>query len=211
MRKNIRNQLTEVNKVFIFYSLTVHRIVRCFETFDNKELKALDDEIEKELSKYEFKISPYQRIILYYFLGMSNFIRNNFEKSIYWMGKIINFGSTDLSQDYQCYSRIVYLICYYELGYYDSMEYVLKSVYHFLSKKERVYKYENIILKYLRKSFRVRSNEELNEMFIDMKSELELIKNDPYEQNAFDAFNILYWLESKIKKITIAEAIQMSR
>lgn len=127
------------------------------------------------------------------------------------MGRIINMEKTDLSQDYQCYSRIVYLISYFELGYFDSLEYALKSAYHFMSKRDRVYKYENIILKYLRISFRIKTMSELDEMFKNMKRELEEIKDDPLEQNAFDAFNILYWLDSKVKKIPMMELIKKSK
>ncbi len=45
-------------------------------------------------------------------------------------------------------------------------------------------------------------------MFEEMKRDLEKIVNDPFEKNAFDAFNILYWLESKIKNISVAEVMK---
>ncbi|MDQ3020245.1 MAG: hypothetical protein M3R36_06715 [Bacteroidota bacterium] len=115
---------------------------------------------------------------------------------------------TDLSHDYQCYSRIVYLISYYELSYFDSLEYALKSAYHFISKKERVYKYENVMLKYLRRSLKLKSQKQLNEMLLEMKFELEILIKDPFEQNAFDAFNILTWLNSKINKTSMFEVVK---
>lgn len=211
LEKKYPKQISDINKIFIFYSLTILKISKCFEVLDSKGLEDVDFEVDRDLLKYESGISLSQRIILYYFMGTSNFVRNKFDKSIYWMGKIINLEKTDLSQDYQCYSRIVYLISYFELGYFDSLEYVLKSVYHFISKRNRVYKYENIILKYLRTSFRIKSMTELDAMFVEMKHELEEIKDDPLEQNAFDAFNILYWLESKVKKIPMMELMKESK
>jgi len=48
-------------------------------------------------------------------------------------------------------------------------------------------------------------------MFIEMRYELEKIYNDPFEQNAFDAFNILYWLESKIRNISFAEYLRSQK
>lgn len=211
LEKKYPKNLSVINKAFIFYSLIILRISKCYEFLDTKGLEEVDAEVEKDLIKYEAGISLYQRIILFYFMGTSAFVRNDFEKSIYWMGRIINMEKTDLSQDYQCYSRIVYLISYFELGYFDSLEYALKSAYHFMSKRDRVYKYENIILKYLRISFRIKTMSELDEMFKNMKRELEEIKDDPLEQNAFDAFNILYWLDSKVKKIPMMELIKESK
>ena len=43
-------------------------------------------------------------------------------------------------------------------------------------------------------------------MFVFMKRDLIAIKDDPFEENAFDAFNFLPWLASKIENITYAEA-----
>lgn len=202
------NYLTDKNKVFIFYSVNIVQLTGYLESCDFENLEKLILECEKDFSFYERNMNLQNRITLYYFLGISNFVLDKYEKSIYWIGKIINIGKTNFSQDYQCYSRIVYLICYFELGYFDTLEYALKSAYHFLSKRERVYKYENIILKYLRRSFRINSPKELAEMFIEMKRDLEKIINDPFEKNAFDAFNILYWLDSKIKNISVAEVMK---
>ncbi len=206
--KKYPNCLTDKNRVFIFYSANTVKLSGYLESCDFQNLEKQILECEKNFKLYEVKMTLHFRITLYYFLGISNFVLDQYEKSIYWIGKIINVGKTDFSQDYQCYSRIVYLICYYELGYYDTMEYALKSAYHFLSKREKVYKYENIILQYLRRSFRINSKKELGIMFEEMKRDLEKIVNDPFEKNAFDAFNILYWLESKIKNISVAEVMK---
>ncbi|MBS1516872.1 MAG: hypothetical protein JSS91_02165 [Bacteroidetes bacterium] len=203
--------LTEANKVFIFYSLSILNLSIFLKTVNTENLRSAENEIRKDLDKYENKITLYQRIILYYFLSCSNFVQEDFEKCIYWNGKIFNLGKTDLSEDYQCYARIIQLISYFELGYIDSMEYALKSAYHFISKKKKNYKYENTIQKYLKRTFHIKSNNELSEMFIEMKHDLEKLLKDPFEKNAFDAFNIIYWLESKINKTSITETLRSGK
>lgn len=210
--RNIRDKfpgiITETNKVFIFYSLSVLNLSMYMESVNMENLRSVESLIRNELDLYEEKITVYQRIILYFFLSCSNFIQEDFENCVYWNSKIFSIGKTDLSGDYQCYARIIQLISFYELGYIDSMEYALKSAYHFISKRERVYKYENIIQKYLRKSFRIKTDKELKEMFREMTIELEAIRNDEYEKNAFDAFNIIPWLESRIKNVPIYDVIK---
>ncbi len=67
-----------------------------------------------------------------------------------------------------------------------------------------------MIQKYLRRSFRIKTAGELKEMFAEMKDELVILYNDPYERNAFDAFNILYWLDSRIMNIPVLEAARFS-
>lgn len=202
--------ISERDRVFIFYSYTIQSIVVNFELLRKEKLIEIASEAKLLFPEFEKKINLQQRIILYYFLGTTNFVLADHEQCMHWMGKIINVEKTDFSQDYQCYSRIVYLIAVYELGYIDHLEYALKSAYHFISKRNRVYQYENIILKYLRRSFRIKSEKEAFEMFEEMKFELEKIKDDPYEQNAFDAFNIMYWLDSKIRKIPLLSAMKVN-
>lgn len=208
LEKEFPEIITESNKVFIFYSLSVLLIAIYMKTNNMINLNKMDSDIRRKLNIYEQKITVYQRIILFYFLSAANFFLEDFEKCIYWNGKIFNLGKTDLSEDYQCFARIIQLISFYEMKYTDSMEYALKTAYHFISKKSRVYNYENIIQKYLRKSFRIKTDIELSEMFGEMKFELDKIIDDNFEKNAFDAFNIIPWLESKIRKIPISQVLQ---
>jgi len=199
--------ISEYNKVFIFYSLSVYKLSKNMEHFDIEALKIQDEEIQSELPLYEERITKYQKIILYFFLSASHFVREDFANCIHWNSKMFNLEKSDLSEDYQCYARIIQLIAYFELGYHDSLEYVLKSVYHFISRKKKVYKYENIIQRYLRRTFRIKTDAELMDMFEEMKLEIEKLLDDPFERNALDAFNILYWLESKIRKVSMVEVM----
>lgn len=199
-------KMSERNRVEVFFYSSVPELSFCNETLDaNRGLRAVK-EIEAEYEKLGNNIPPQQRIILFYFISTNCFVRGDYAEASKWLGRLINMPNVDLSQDYQCYGRVINLIVQYELGNIDSIEYALKSTYHFLAKREKVYKYEKIILDYMRKSFRIRSNNELMELFVFMKKDLLLIRDDPFEENAFDAFNFLPWLASKIENITYAEA-----
>lgn len=203
--------ISEKNRVFIFYSTSVLMISKYNESLEVEEIRRHYDEVMKYIHLYENKIEVKKKIILYFFLAMSNFMLEDYQKCVYWTGKIINLYKTEFSEDYQCYARLIHLISYFELGFFDSLEYALKSTYHFMSKRNRVYKYEDIILKYLRNSFKIKTNAELIDMFSEMKNEMEKIYNDDFEKNAFDAFNIFIWLESKVEKIPFIEILKRQR
>ncbi|MDQ3020244.1 MAG: hypothetical protein M3R36_06710 [Bacteroidota bacterium] len=87
LAKNFPKHITIKNKVFIFFSLTVMTIAKCFEALDKNGLEKINKEAEDNFLKYESSIELSQRIILYYFLGTSNFVLENFEKCIFWMVK----------------------------------------------------------------------------------------------------------------------------
>ncbi|MBX7042148.1 MAG: hypothetical protein K1X85_04520 [Ignavibacteria bacterium] len=198
--------ITDNSKVFIFYSHSVHEISHYMMRHRIKELTESIERISSSIAGYENSISLYQRIILYYFLSAGNFMLENFDKCTYWNARIFNLEKSDLSEDYQCYARIIQLISFYELGYFDSLEYALRSAYHFFSKRKKLYRFEKIIQQYLRRSFRLKSEKEFLAMLEEMKYEIDLLADDSYEKNAFDAFDIRPWIISKLNGVSIHEA-----
>ncbi|MBZ0202188.1 MAG: hypothetical protein IT281_04940 [Ignavibacteria bacterium] len=83
------------------------------------------------------------------------------------------------------------IIAAYESGNPDSIEHALRSAYYFLTKRNKVHKYEKSILEYIRKPFRVRSEDEINETPVFMHRDFFYIQDDPFKENAFDTFNII--------------------
>lgn len=199
---------TDRDRMESFYYGSVMELSVCSATLNLERGIECSKKISNNFDIYDPRLAIQQKIILIYFLSAFYFINCDNEKTVKWLNRLISIPGVDLSEDYQCYARIMNVIVHYELGYYDSLEYVLKSAYHFLSRRKKVYKYEKIILDYMRKSFRVRTDNELIEMFVFMRKDLDEIKNDEFEQNAFDAFNIMPWLDSKIENIPFIDAIR---
>jgi CII-binding regulator of phage lambda lysogenization HflD len=87
------------------------------------------------------------------------------------------------------------------------MEYLIKSVYRFMSKMENLSIAEEEMFTFLRRSFHLSSK--------DIKPELQklLLKLKKHEHNRFETRAFLYldvisWLESKIENIPVQEVIQ---
>src|SRR5678810_1415078 len=76
------------------------------------------------------------------------------EKAIDYLNKIIN-EKADLRTDLQCYARLLHLIAHYELGNFELLEYLIKSVYRYMAKMQNLSKVEEEIFSFLRRSFRV--------------------------------------------------------
>jgi hypothetical protein len=148
-----------------------------------------------------------RKLIFYYFQASFLFMAGKYEMASSWLARIIQLPATDFSSDYQCYARLMNLIVHYELKNFDHLDYVMKSTYYFLRKRKKIYKYEDIVIKYMKRSLRMRSEAELTELFNEMKHELEAIYKDDYEKFGFDAFNIIPWLQSKITKKSMQEIL----
>ena len=122
------------------------------------------------------------------------------------MNKIINW-KVDLRTDLQCYARLLHLIAHYELGNYDILEYLLKSVYRFMSKMENLSTVEVAVFAFIRYSFRL-SPKELKPEFEKLLVQLKELEHDRFETRAFMYLDIISWLESKISATPVQTVIR---
>ncbi|MDB5231860.1 MAG: hypothetical protein JWN76_2665, partial [Chitinophagaceae bacterium] len=120
--------------------------------------------------------------------------------------KIINW-KMDLRSDLQCYARLLLVICPYELKNFDLLEYLVKSVYRFMSKMENLGMVENEIFKFIRKSFSIK-DENLPAYFSELLNSLQALQANKYERRAFAYLDIISWLKSKVEEKPIGEVIR---
>ncbi len=95
--------------------------------------------LEKMLKNYGRYLDLHRVLVFYYKIACLYFGSGNNEKAIDYLNRIINQRS-DLRNDLQCYARLLHLIAHYELGNFDLLEYLIKSVYRFMSKMENLSK-----------------------------------------------------------------------
>ena len=166
-------------------------------------------DVERSIEQMNLKIDPLQRKILFYKLALIYFNAGHYPKAVTWLNKIINDNKLDVSADIDCYSRILNIITQYEMGNTDLMEYLIKSTQRFLQKLNRFYKFEKILLHFVSKKL-LRASDKKQELqyFKDLKPELEKLVKDPFEGKAFNYFNFMLWIESKIQNKPFGELLR---
>lgn len=144
----------------------------------------------------------YNCFIVYFGVG-------NYSAALFYLNQILINAPTNYRNDILCNARIASLVVHYELGNEDLLPYLIKSIYRFLSKRDRVYEREKIIFDLIQKGMlKVKSMPELIKVFAKAKSQIEMIKVE--EEKSLDGFNLLAWLESKIKRKPFAEVVKQS-
>jgi len=200
---------TEAVKLDIFYSsynleLTMFIITGQFEKGLN-----LTNDIEEQLTQWVQKRSDPREILLLYQVTLIFFGRGDYDKASKHLTRILNYSHIEIRSDIYCFARILNLINHYELGNEDILEYIVKSTYRFLYKRNRLYKFETSILKFIRKEIpKIISERDLIKAFNKLKTELEEIVKDPFEQKMLEYFDFISWLESKIENKSFAEIIR---
>jgi hypothetical protein len=153
-------------------------------------------------------LDQHSSMILSYKIACLHFGAGNYSQSVRWLNKIINITNVDIREDLHCFARIMNLVCHYELGNFDVINYYIISTYRFLWKKEDLHLFQKYILDFLKGLNKQVDNKELLERFNLLKGQLLELENSDYEKRAFIYFDIISWLESKIEKRSVQEIIQ---
>ncbi len=162
--------------------------------------------LEEMLVEYGLYLDRHRVMVFYYKIACLYFGSGNNEKAIDYLNRIIN-QKDDLRIDLQCYARLLHLIAHYELGNFDLLEYLIKSVYRYMAKMENLSKIEEQVFAFLRRSFKVGAHA-LKPEFEKLLNRLRRYEGNPLETRAFAYLDIISWLESKIYNINVQDVIR---
>lgn len=198
-----------INKKLFKYSY-VHEFNGLFMRGHFTDGVRMFERIKPDLEAFYYDaLDAHSRLVMFYKIACLYIGDSNFGEALYWLNRIINSESADLREDVHGFARILSLICHYELGNQDVIDYYIRSTYRFLLKKKNLQLYQKYILNFLRRLGSVRiSNEEMIIRFQILRSQLLPLESNPYEKRAFIYFDIISWLESKIEDRPVQDIIR---
>jgi hypothetical protein len=162
--------------------------------------------IEEKLKEYWIYLDRHRILVFYYKIACLYFGSGDYEATIEYLNKVINWR-VDLRTDLQCYSRLLHLIAHYELGNFQLLEYLTKSVYRFMAKMGNLSRVEEEIFRFLRKSFNL-SPDRLRPEFEKLLEKLQNYEKNRFETRASMYLDIISWLESKIRQVPVQDVIR---
>ncbi|MDE3234355.1 MAG: hypothetical protein KGO81_00260 [Bacteroidota bacterium] len=161
-----------------------------------KEGVALIPEIEDSLQKDALYVDRHRILVFNYKFATLHFGNGNYEASIDYLQKIIH-GPLDLRIDLQCYARLLHMMAHYELGNYDIMESLTKSVYRFMAKMKNLTVVEEEMFRFLRRSFGL-SPRLLKPELEKFLNNIKHLEKSRYETRSFAYLDVISWVESKV-------------
>jgi hypothetical protein len=198
-------QLNENYRILCFVYLYIAKINQHFLEGTFTQGLRLVPYIQDQLEQYELYLDRHRVLTFYYKIACLYFGSGNHEKSIKYLNKIINW-KVDLRTDLQCYARLLHLIAHYELGNFDLLEYLIKSVYRFMGKMENLSSVEEEMFLFLRQSFKLSPNK-LKPAFEKLLHKIRRHEGNRFETRAFVYLDVISWLESKIENVPVQQII----
>lgn len=192
-------------RIQCFIYITTAKINQHFMQGTFKKGLALVPEIKEKMEEYALFLDEHRIMVLNYKIATLYFGSGDFETCIDYLQKIIN-DNVDLRIDLQSYARLLHLIAHYELGNFSIIDYLTKSVYRFMAKKENLTVLEEEIFKFLRNSFSV-SRHALKAEFEKFLQKTKKLEKSRFETRAFAYLDIISWVESKVYGKSMSEII----
>ena len=192
-------------RVQAFIYISQAKINQHFMHGSFKEGLSLVPGIEDKLEQDALFIDRHRVLVLTYKIAMLYFGSGNYDTCIDYLQKIIN-DQVDLRYDLQCYARLLHLLAHYELGNYELMEPLTKSVYRFMAKMENLTGIEEEIFRFLRHSLKV-SRQELKQELEKFLHKVKQFEKNRFETRSFAYLDIISWLEGKVYNKSMSEII----
>ena len=210
--RNLRSQVSpyinENISLRLFKYTYVHEFNGLFMKGDFTHGVELMEKIKPRLDEYIERLDDHSRVILYYKIACLYVGASDFQEGLTWLNRIINTEKGDLREDIHGFSRVLLLICHYELGHTDIIDYYIRSTYRFLLKTRNLQMFHKFILNFLKRLSLNVADQELISRFERLRNQLVPLESDPYEKRAFIYFDIISWLESKIENRPVEDVIK---
>ncbi len=158
----------------------------------------INDNEERILNSFE-KFSLIRQLDICYNSVIIFFKLKDFRNALKWLNRILQNKNLDDREFMHCYTRIMQLMLHYEMNNTELVNSLLRSTYRYLSKRQRIYDFEEVMLGSMKKIIQTGGGEKTKEIFTELKVELEKINADPYKKHAMDHFDYISWLTGKLQ------------
>jgi hypothetical protein len=183
-------------RVQTFVYISSAKVKQHFMAGTFKEGLSLVPYMEEKLEEYALFLDKHRLLTFNYKIATLYFGAGDYETSIDYLQRIIN-ENIDVRNDLQCYARLLHLMAHYELGNYEILESLMKSVYRFMAKMEKLTVMEDEMLKFVRSSFQV-SRHKLKQEFENFLQRIKQYEKSRFEARSFAYLDIISWVESKV-------------
>lgn len=192
--KKYANKITERQRVIIDLLHHIHH-----DAFINTQ-----DIIKNQTNKVGNRNSLDSFNFNYYFC-IGYFLESNTNKSLEYVNHLFHSMHKSVSYKQEGFIRIIELLSHYELGNFDFLDHLYRSVYRFLSKNKKASKTSLLLIKYFKKLYNARDKEEKKENLKEMNYLLENCSVQEMPWQTFERNVLLAWVKSQLNESIVIE------
>lgn len=204
---NVRNIVVQTDKLYYLrVSAQIFNFSYSIELSNYLQKKQFSkastivNDIESGLKKYKDILTPSYKITFLYMLAYYYFTVGNFDNAIKKINTLLNEYTEDDRPDLYNFAKLLNLLIHFELKNYSYVHYKRASVQYYFKKQSSSFETENLILKFFSKEKNYTID--LEKSLQNLKAALENTKSHSLEKYAFNYFDWIDWINSKLAKKT---------
>ena len=195
----------EVDKIKIhwqYYGLSLALSIYTGEFVKGKEL--LEDHLRKvkKFPKGHFEAGSLYHYYFYIYFGAGEY-----DLALKYLNEWLNLPRSSKRQDLQSIARILNLIIHFEMENFALLDFLLRSSYRYLKKRNRLYQIEKDMIGLIRDASKL-ATADMKKPFLEMKETFESLKQEPNQKVIFQYFDFTAWLDSRINKMPFAQVVR---
>ncbi len=206
-RKSKYKRFSELTKIISFQYVHSARLNKIIINGNFQDGQKAISRTLRRIKRYTFKLDAHRILVFYFKIAWIYFGNQNYAKSIFYLNKIINNQLPKLREDLQIYSRLMFLMCHYELSNYDVFKYSIKTFKPYFEKLEYIYPLPKITQATFLKIADAPKSDHKAIMKIALV-EIKALQENSFYNVSFTYLDLISWLEAKISNKTLAAVVQ---
>jgi hypothetical protein len=182
-----------------FTYLNLSRLNYHFITRQYKAGLSLILEVEKELPRLEATMDLHRILLFQFKFAYLYFCSSQHEKALVYLNEIIHLKSGHLREDLLHNANLLHLLCHFELGNHELLDYLIPLVSRLFEKAREPSEIHLLCLKLLQRLLKSPKAEHLT-IYEQYQPQIELLVASPYEQKAVQYIDLLGWVELQLSK-----------
>lgn len=144
------------------------------------------------MNKIGRDLSMKSRITLWYFTAYLHYLLKEYRPALKIIQKIMNSKSDEMEE--YSFARLLLLFIHYDLKNYELLEYQVRSYHRLMQKTERMYKCEELIMRFFKTITESDSAQKRLEQLTALEKKVTAIFKTPYERGFAFYFDIYSWI-----------------
>ena len=181
-----------------YYSMNI-RLNYYLKNDRYEEVEKILQERGRDEKRFGRKIGKPQLYEYYFLRAKYAFVTGKFKQALKYTNSILNDLNFKVRADLLSAVRLLNLLIHYELRNDFTLEYLAKNTMSYLRKKERLFKVEAELIKFITNYHKANSLKEQLADLQQLESAMSQLKKDKYERIPFDLFDFERWAKAKIQ------------
>ena len=199
-----RRQLNANAQMTAFVYLYLSRLNEKLLVGDFKAGLQLVPDIHRSIRTFSAHMDMHRVLLFHYKIGALHFATGQYAEALDELNKITVLHSGFLRDDLHFNARILHLICHFELGHFELLEYLVPQVQRAIKKGREVSAWQLATLNFLRRLLRA-SRTRQHELFLEFKHETKPLLENAYECKFLRYLDIPAWVECHLNACSLQD------